>query len=264
MNILAFLFCLMLLPSSSRACMPHPNLVLCWETQEGRGTQTREDSASGLTGTLTAGPAWVAASEPQYFGNTTATSTAVNMGINTVSFSGTESVVTAITPILDFSGNKPYVVAFSFQPASLPLDQNRTIVSFTGVGATGWGCYMDTTGQLIWTHVGVTNSSSFNFLITDTNPHRVLAARNGGTVNLYVDGKPYFTQALADLNTGVSETFGIAQAIISAAGTWNGKAGNVAIYNFFPGPNKSQTDAFAFDEWYYYFGSKATKSARRQ
>lgn len=246
-----------LIQAAFAACYPDTNLILCWETQEGIGVVTADASRSGLTGTLNGGPAWVKASKPQAFGHTVTTMTSTNMGDNTISFPGTINVEvdSPNTNIFDFSGNKPYTVAFSFQSAGFPLNDNKCIVGFTDAGNNGWGVYMNTAGQFIIAHIAAANSPA-SPPITDTNPHRFLVTRNVGTLLLYIDGKRIQTvTGQGDMNPTVGNNpLGLPRLIASATSEWNGKAGNLAVYNMTPGPSPQHADAFAMNEYLYWQG----------
>ena len=232
-----------------------PNQILCWDTQEGFGTITKDNSRSALHGTLTNGPAWTFA--PTVKAIAGSTNTSVDMGDKTLSFSATPTVevVSAATSLFDFSNNLPYVIAFSFQRAAT-LSANQVILSHTdGSTGVGWAIYMETDGHWVVAHVGAANSSAGG-KIQDINPHRFLVARDVGNLYVYIDGKIFFKEVgHADMSSSANQPFGLAHMSVSAAGAWGGKAGNVAIWNFFPGPNQSQVDVFAWNDYVHQQGS---------
>lgn len=252
---LAFLF-LFLATTANAACYPHPNLILCWETQEGLGAFTQDSSLSKLNGTFNGGPAWVRASKPQVFGNTADTMTTVNMGDNAISFADSPGieVVTPATSIFDFSSNRPYIISFSFQAPALPIAQNETILGYTdGLTGVGWSTHMNTAGQFVMCHIAAANSVA-GPAVTDRNPHRMMVIRNVGNLWRFLDGNPYAAQSgFGDMITLLGGLCGLSRTSISAAGIWSGKAGNVAIYNFSP-DNFAAAKAFAQNEYLYWQG----------
>jgi hypothetical protein len=236
-------------------CYPHPNLILCWEAQEGFGSTIRDEGPFGLTGTFVGGPAWVKASRPQSFAHTAASMTPVEMGNNVISFPGTTGVEvdTPNTSVFDFSGGKPYVIVLYFQPASIPMVDNKTLIAFTdSATAVGWSIHMNTEGAFIVAHIGNANTGAGR-QVRDTNPHTFAVVRNAGTIVSFLDKKFYRIQTgFGDMTSCTNQPMGLARFSVSAPSVWDGKITRVAIYNHSPGPTPEHARAFlenAYDWW---------------
>jgi hypothetical protein len=236
-------------------CYPHPNLIWCAEAQEGFGSTIRDEGPFGLTGTFVGGAAWVKASRPQSFAHTAASMTPVEMGNNVLSFPGTIGVEvdTPPTSVFDFSGNKPYVIVFYFQPPGFPLTENQTLIAFTdSSSAIGWSIHMNTEGAFVVAHIGAANSAAGR-QVRDTNPHTFAVARNGGTLVTFLDRKLYRIQTgFGDMTSCTNQPLGLARLSISAAGVWSGKLTRIAIYNHSTGPTPEHAAAFlqnVYDWW---------------
>ena len=259
-NLAAVLFFLFVVPVAE-ACYPDNNLILCWENTEGQGTVIRDTSPSGLNGTLTGGPAWVAGQRPREFNNQYKLSTATyaRQGDWAISYSGTPGVETEspATSIFDFSSNKPYMIGLTLQTNQVPPPGASThgVMEFSDtVGAEGWAITLgDTTGNVRMQHIGASGSNCCS--IADTNPHRIFLARSVGNIYTYIDGVfKDLASGQADMATTGAEELQISGVSIASSAQLIGKVGNVAIYNACRCVTRGELDAFARNEYLYWEG----------
>jgi len=248
--------------------MPHPNLILCWQSQEGQGTVTRDSSPSGVNGTLTGGPAWVNAPRPEaIYSNNRSSNTLANWNGWVIDYPGTDGVKveSAATELFDFSGGgKPFIAAITMQMAEYPNIGFRSLFSFSAGGADGWEFEISNASALVFYFIGVAGSAPL-LRITDTNPHRLGIAFDGvNTVRGYLDGK--FISSFSGMGAGPADSSGgklaISGTTIASGSVWKGKANNAVVYNFIPSGHIENTDAFMLDEYLYWQGIDGPKEIR--
>lgn len=215
------------------------DMVLCMDLSEGDGLVTRDNSGSQLTGTLAGGPAWVrgdTAGRALWDRSMSSTNTYTLMPPHYIQFTRTlgEEVTTQATPIGDFSGNKPGMLAFVIKRSDI-LSVGRS-----NEGIWGWG--INSCGWKIEDHgaggggINIQVSFVINLefkspaaatnKIGDLNPHSYLAWWDGqGNFMFFVDGKlTRTTSGVGDFITcsGVDRYFSFAKSHSAGGTEWGG------------------------------------------
>ena len=260
MAVIRAFLALLLFVQSGYACYPHPNLMLCWDMEEGTGLRVKDGAGSpfSLDGIMTGSVAWAASTKPRaiVYSNASGSATFVNSGDWTVSFPGTSGadVRSVATPNYNYAGSKPFVMAVTVQLETLRSATQASFVSCAAAGM-GWALYKDNVDSLNYYVLGVVGND-FAYKILDTNPHRYLLARNPARdVYLFVDGVLWSVNFLAtgdQLN--VSDNPLAVGGDQIGLGEINAKINHLAFYNF--NWKLDELKVFARNEYLYWQGLK--------
>lgn len=239
-----------------------PNCVFYMDFQDGRGGTARDQSKSGLNGTLNGGPAWMTATSGfAGWGNVSfnvwpsSYTYAPLFGhhISFVDLDG-EDVTTTTTTVLDFSGNKEFMFMTVYAQNTISVSGlTESVLNYCQLanscgfaiekGALGASNYIS------FTYPGIAEHR-WGHAQTDTRPHSFGVWRNkSGAIRLYYDGtfnRSFASQADMGACSGGSE-LAFARGKTGADGEFVGKFGKTQIWN--AATPIAQADAF-FRAWH--------------
>jgi len=245
-----------------------PNCILAVDMKDGRGGTARDQSNSGLDFKLNGPVAWI--EESQIFAGWVQTPYVVRPSslAYTPLFghaayltptTGVDLTITTTT-MFDFSGNKPFMIAFIISDYSIGFAAAQVSIFNWSQGANSCGISLEVTGganqtlNLIFPGSG--SAGFFNFEYgRDTRPHMFGIWRDSsGHIDYYYDGKLVNRVTGApNINTcaGGSE-FAIGKSKVGASGEMGGIVGPFWVWNNIVDRGKALAFFQAWSEQYSY------------